>query len=64
MGGEKAMSEEKENVVTVIVGLECPECGANDWRVWLSRRRIGKIVRIRECKSCEARVETQETITK
>jgi len=58
------MKDEKENVVNVIVGLKCPGCGDNDWRVWLSRKRVGKIARIRECKSCETRVETQETIIK
>jgi len=53
-----------ENIVTVIVGLACPKCGANDWRVWTSRKRIGKIIRVRECKSCLTRVKTQETIKK
>lgn len=51
------------NIVIIRVGIGC-ECGASKWRVWATRSRVDKIVRVRECKKCGARIETEETAKK
>ena len=41
-------------------GLECPRCGCCHLYVLYTRQRLGKILRIRECRYCGRRITTWE----
>lgn len=42
-------------------GIECPNCGCCDLRVWSTRKQpCGRILRVRICRHCDRRVPTWE----
>ncbi len=43
-------------------GIECPRCGCRHLPVLYTRRRFGRIVRVRRCRHCGRRVVTSEAI--
>lgn len=55
---------DKNDIVVINVGIQCPECGQNDWEVYRTQPRFGKIDRIRECKRCKTQIVTQESFIK
>jgi transcriptional regulator NrdR family protein len=48
-----------------VQGIGCPSenCNSRALRVLYTRKRLGKIVRVRECPKCGRRVVTAEAIT-
>lgn len=46
----------------VPAGLACPRCKGTGWRVRETRRRPGRLVRVRTCTACKLRVRTREVI--
>jgi hypothetical protein len=43
-------------------GIACPRCKGTRWRVWVTRRMPGRLVRVRTCADCRLRVRTKEII--
>jgi transcriptional regulator NrdR family protein len=57
------MSESSMPSEAVCVGLTCPKCGHQRFRVVYTRAsRGGKVVRRRACRKCETRITTVERI--
>lgn len=48
------------DVIVIHVGIQCPECGQNDWKVSLTRTRFKGIMRTRKCKACGTKIVTVE----
>lgn len=44
------------------LGVPCPRCGCCDQRVVETRRKRGRIVRIRNCRHCGKRIITTEHV--
>jgi len=43
-----------------VPGVRCPACGCADLRVWSTRRRTDRVIRVRICRNCKRRVPTVE----
>lgn len=43
-----------------LAGIVCDNCKGNNWEVYYTRSKIGRIVRVRICKKCLAKVTTYE----
>ncbi|OPZ23973.1 MAG: hypothetical protein BWZ02_03016 [Lentisphaerae bacterium ADurb.BinA184] len=41
-------------------GVVCRHCGCRDLPVYYTRRRNGRIIRVRECRNCGRRMMTRE----
>ena len=41
-------------------GVVCRTCGCRDLPVYYTRRRNGRIIRVRECRNCGRRMMTRE----
>lgn len=44
------------------IGLECPDCGCCDLRVYYTRRLAKAIRRVKTCRHCGRRITTTERI--
>lgn len=56
----EAVAEREE--AELAAGLMCPACGGRDLPVWSTRRRMGRVVRVRRCRNCLRKVTTFERI--
>lgn len=43
-------------------GIPCPRCRGTDWKTSETRKRPGRLVRVRTCCKCHLRVRTREVI--
>lgn len=56
------MTEKQPSKTSTQKGIECPRCGCRHFYVIYTRPRDGKIVRRKECRHCQRRVTTSESV--